>query len=122
MPITRADLTARLASISAISNRDADLVLRTVLAEIGAGLAEGRRVELRGFGVFEPKARPSRQMRNPRNGEPMVVPAKTTVHFKTAKAMQLHLNGDSDVREAHQDKRDDAIRRRDLKAGQPSLL
>ena len=122
LSITRTDLTARLASIVAISIRDADLVLRTMLDEIGAGLAEGSRVELRGFGIFEPKALPARQVRNPRSGEALATPAKTTVHFRAAKAMHQLLNGDGDARSTMQAKRDDAVRRRDEKAGQPSLF
>ena len=108
--------------MAGITNRDAELVLAAVLDEIAAGLAEGHRVELRGFGVFEPKPKPARQVRNPRSGEPVMTAARATVHFKAAKAMHLLLNGDSGARSIIQEKRDDVVRRRDEKSGQPSLL
>ncbi|MGI9502120.1 MAG: HU family DNA-binding protein [Geminicoccaceae bacterium] len=97
MSVTRADLIARLALMAAITTRDAELVLRVVLDEIGAGLAEGQRVELRGFGVFEPKPLPARPARNPQNGEAVMTSAKSGVHFKAAKAMHLLLNGEPDT-------------------------
>ena len=116
MSVTRADLIGRLASVAAITPRDAELVLRVVLDEIGAGLAEGRRVELRGFGVFEPKPLPARPARNPRNGETMMTSAKSGVHFKAAKAMHLKLNGEGDKPEAVQTKRDASGLHQDEKA------
>ncbi|MGI9501262.1 MAG: HU family DNA-binding protein [Geminicoccaceae bacterium] len=91
--MTRSDLIIRLASSAAISNRDAELVLRTVFEAIGAGLAEGDRIELRGFGVFEPRQHPARQARNPRTGEAVTAPAKAKVHFKAGRPMHRLLNG-----------------------------
>src|SRR5690606_40243071 len=42
--------------------------------EIGARLAEGGRVELRGFGTFSTRLRNARVGRNPRTGDPVDVP------------------------------------------------
>ena len=53
MPVTRPDLISRLASLAAISTRDAKLVKTTVLKVIEQGLARGQRTELQGFGVFQ---------------------------------------------------------------------
>lgn len=116
MSVTRADLIGRLASMAAITPRDAELVLRVVLDEIGAGLAEGQRVELRGFGVFEPKPLPARPARNPRNGKAVMTSAKSGVHFKAAKAMHLLLNDGSDTSAATEAKPDIEGRRREDKA------
>ena len=98
MSVTRADLIERLALSAGISVHDAKLVLSTVLDEIAAGLAEGHRVELRGFGIFEPKRHPARQARNPQTGELVTVATKASVHFKTGRGMHLLLNGDFDAR------------------------
>ena len=116
MSVTRADLIGRLASMAAITPRDAELVLRVVLDEIGAGLAAGQRVELRGFGVFEPKPLPARPARNPKNGKAVMTSAKSGVHFKAAKAMHLLLNGESDTPAADQAESGVEDRRRDDKA------
>lgn len=122
MSVTRADLINRLASSAAINVRDAKLVLDTVLDAIGTGLGEGHRIELRGFGIFEPKEHPARKARHPRTGETVFTQAKVGVHFKAGEAMHQLLNDDAAARRLHQAKRDAAVRRRDEKAGQPSLF
>ncbi|MGI9488229.1 MAG: HU family DNA-binding protein [Geminicoccaceae bacterium] len=120
--MTRADLIARLASSAAISVRDAELVLSTVLDAIGTGLEHGDRIELRGFGIFEPRQHPARQARNPRTGEAVTTAAKASVHFKAGTAMHRLLNGDPAARVEFQAKREAERRRRDDKGGQLTLL
>ena len=60
--------------------------------EISARLAEGGRVELRGFGTFSTRARDSRTGRNPRTGEAVEVAAKRVPYFKPGKEMRERLN------------------------------
>ena len=60
--------------------------------EISTRLAEGGRVELRGFGAFSTREREARQGRNPRTGEAVDVPAKSVPYFKPGKEMRALLN------------------------------
>lgn len=60
--------------------------------EISQRLAEGGRVELRGFGAFSTREREARQGRNPRTGESVDVPAKRVPYFKAGKEMRRKLN------------------------------
>jgi len=60
--------------------------------EIAKRLAEGGRVELRGFGAFSTRGRESRTGRNPRTGESVAVPAKRVPYFKPGKEMRERLN------------------------------
>ncbi|WP_120717000.1 integration host factor subunit beta [Tsuneonella amylolytica] len=62
--------------------------------EIGSRLAEGGRVELRGFGAFSTREREARKGRNPRTGEAVDVPAKKVPYFKPGKEMRRMLNED----------------------------
>ncbi len=55
-------------------------------------LADGGRVELRGFGAFSTRARDSRTGRNPRTGESVAVSAKKVPYFKPGKEMRERLN------------------------------
>lgn len=48
-------------------------------------LAQGDRIELRGFGSFGVKALPARQRRNPRTGTPVWLAAQRRPFFKAAK-------------------------------------
>ena len=60
--------------------------------EISGRLAEGGRVELRGFGAFSTREREARVGRNPRTGEAVEVPAKRVPYFKAGKDMRKRLN------------------------------
>ena len=60
--------------------------------EITERLAEGGRVELRGFGAFSTREREARQGRNPRTGDAVEVPAKRVPYFKPGKEMRNALN------------------------------
>ncbi len=76
--------------------RDVELVVNAILDEIVDALARGQRVELRGFGAFSVKSRPSRIGRNPRTGEKVAVDEKAVPFFKTGKEMRQRLNGGVD--------------------------
>jgi integration host factor subunit beta len=73
---------------------EVEQVVTIFFDEIGKRLAEGGRVELRGFGAFSTRARDSRIGRNPRTGEPGEVPAKRVPYIKPGKEMRERLNAD----------------------------
>jgi integration host factor subunit beta len=60
--------------------------------EIAQRLAEGGRVELRGFGAFSTRERDARSGRNPRTGETVDVAAKRVPYFKAGKEIRERLN------------------------------
>lgn len=60
--------------------------------EIAQRLAEGGRVELRGFGAFSTRKREARSGRNPRTGETVAVPSKHVPYFKAGKEIRERLN------------------------------
>ncbi|MDG6079354.1 integration host factor subunit beta [Erythrobacter litoralis] len=62
--------------------------------EIAERLAEGGRVELRGFGAFSTRERQARTGRNPRTGEAVEVAAKRVPYFKPGKEIRERLNGE----------------------------
>lgn len=73
---------------------EVEQVVTIFFDEIGKRLAEGGRVELRGFGAFSTRARDARMGRNPRTGESVDVPAKRVPYFKPGKEMRERLNTD----------------------------
>jgi len=91
--MTKSQLVQKLAEQNPhLYQRDIERIVATVFEEITAALAEGERVELRGFGAFSVKHRPARTGRNPRSGEPVHVEAKHVPHFKTGKQLRERLN------------------------------
>lgn len=75
--------------------RDVERIVNTVFDEITKAMANGDRVELRGFGAFSVKKRDARVGRNPRTGESVSVSEKHVPFFKTGKLLRDRLNGKS---------------------------
>lgn len=73
-------------------HRDVENVVNAILNEITTALANGNRVELRGFGAFSVKNRPARSARNPKTGEKVEVEEKWVPFFKTGKELRERLN------------------------------
>ncbi len=85
--------------VQKIANENSDLrldeverIVDTFFDSIVAQLAEGGRVELRGFGAFSTRSRESRTGRNPRTGAAVDVKAKSVPYFKPGKEMRERLN------------------------------
>ncbi len=72
--------------------RDVELALNCVLEQMADALVHGERIEIRGFGSFDCRHRPSRIARNPKSGESVNLPAKVAVHFKPGKKMRDRVN------------------------------
>jgi len=71
-----------------LTAQDTEYAVRLILDAIGDALAEGSRVEVRGFGSFSLSHRPSRIGRNPKSGEQVVIPARHIPHFKAGKELR----------------------------------
>jgi integration host factor subunit beta len=68
--------------------RDVELALNCILRQLADALVQGERIEIRGFGSFDCRHRPSRIARNPKTGAAVNLPAKVAVHFKPGKEMR----------------------------------
>jgi len=77
-----------------LRTEDVERAVDAFFDEITDTLAEGGRVELRGFGAFSTRHRDSRKGRNPRTGETVDVPEKRVPYFKPGKEMRQRLNVD----------------------------
>ena len=64
-----------------------------VLSTVSGALAEGERVSLFGFGVFEPVDRAARTARNPSTGGTVQVPATSVPRFRAGQALKDAVNG-----------------------------
>ena len=73
--------------------RDVERIVNTIFEEIVGAMANGDRVELRGFGAFSVKKRDARVGRNPRTGDAVDVEEKHVPFFKTGKLLRDRLNG-----------------------------
>lgn len=76
-----------------LSVKDIELVVKMVLEYMSGALANGERIEIRGFGSFSLHYREPRVGRNPRTGESVVLNGKYVPHFKPGKELRDRVNG-----------------------------
>ncbi len=90
--MTRREIIEKIALEYALTDAYAKRAVTTIFEEIIAGLEQGRRVELRGFGSFSPKQYRAHKGRNPRSGETVDVEAKTRTAFRAAHRLYQRIN------------------------------
>lgn len=87
--MTKSELIERIAQKQTqLAYRDVELAVKTVLEHMAERLANGDRIEIRGFGSFSLHYRPGRVGRNPKTGAPVSLPAKYVPHFKPGKELR----------------------------------
>ena len=71
---------------------DVELAVRNVVEQMSGALANGERIEIRGFGSFSLHYRPPRTGRNPKTGTAVALPGKHVPHFKPGKELRERVN------------------------------
>jgi len=87
--MTKSELIEKLAARqSQLSLKDVELVVKSLLEHMAQSLAQGERIEIRGFGSFSLHHRAPRMGRNPKTGEAVSLTAKYVPHFKPGKELR----------------------------------
>ncbi len=82
------DLVNRVAETSQVSRVKAALAVDTIFLAMKHALLDGRRIELRGFGVFQIRDRKRGVGRNPKTGVEVAIAPGKTVRFKPGKELR----------------------------------
>jgi integration host factor subunit beta len=77
---------------SHLAYKDVELAVRCIIERMSMALADGERIEIRGFGSFSLHYRPPRVGRNPKTGDSVVLSGKHVPHFKPGKEMRDRVN------------------------------
>ena len=77
---------------SQLSQKDVDSAVKAILEYMSEALAQGERIEIRGFGSFSLHYRPPRVGRNPKTGKSVTLDAKYVPHFKPGKELRDRVN------------------------------
>lgn len=85
--LTRRAFTEHYAKRQNIPFAEAEQIVKVLLVHMLHHLYDGKRIELRGFGVFGSKKVEAYQGRHPRTGEKLMIPARTKVTFKVSKVL-----------------------------------
>lgn len=75
-----------------LPGKDVELAVKHLLELMSEALAEGKRIEIRGFGSFSLHYRPPRLGRNPKTGEAVALSGKYVPHFKPGKDLRDRVN------------------------------
>ncbi len=86
--VTKADIVDKIAGETGLTKLETKAVVDGFLLSIIDALAEGNRIELRGFGVFSVKSRKPRMARNPRTGDPVPLEERFIPAFKVSSEFQ----------------------------------
>lgn len=91
--MTKSDLIAVLARKQGhLKDKDVELAVKSLLDQMSGALADGERIEIRGFGSFSLHYRPPRIGRNPKTGEAVALAGKYVPHFKPGKDLRQRVN------------------------------
>ncbi|MBT5469167.1 MAG: integration host factor subunit beta [Nitrospina sp.] len=99
--MTKAELVEKVANQINLTKKQTEVVVNTVFSSITDSLAEGKKVELRGFGSFRIRQRNARVGRNPKSGQKVDVPSKKVPFFKAGKELR-ELVDEHEAREAQE--------------------
>ena len=72
--------------------RDVELALKQILEIMSDALAQGERIEIRGFGSFTVRTRRAKEGRNPKTGDKVAIPEKRIPFFKVGKELRELVN------------------------------
>jgi integration host factor subunit beta len=86
--MTKAELVEKVANQINLTKKQTEIIVNTVFQSITDSLADGDKVEIRGFGSFRTRERNARTARNPKSGEKVEVPAKKVPFFKAGKELK----------------------------------
>ncbi len=82
--MTKRDIINKVAKETRLTKATVFETVNAVFDVLREALADGERIEIRGFGVFEVKERKPRMARNPKTGEPAEVKRGKRVRFKAS--------------------------------------
>jgi DNA-binding protein HU-beta len=71
--MTKADLVDQISDGTGLTKVETKAVVEGFMTAVRGAMEEGKRIELRGFGVFEVQHRAPRTGRNPRTNEPVEI-------------------------------------------------
>lgn len=86
--LTKRDLVNQISEELGFTQSDVAKTIEKALEIITKKLGEGKRWEIRNFGVFEVKKRAPRKGRNPKTGVVVDVPHRYVVTFKAGKEVK----------------------------------
>ena len=86
--MNKTELIPQVAEKPGLSKTHTESIINAAVDTIAATMAQGDKVQLSGFGIFEVKDRQARVGRNPKTKEAIEIPASRQPVFKPSKALK----------------------------------
>jgi integration host factor subunit beta len=91
--MTKSVLIEKIAEkLEGLSKKQTEVIIETIFESVKESLAQGGKVEIRGFGNFRLRNRNARKARNPKTGAAVDVPPKKVPYFKVGKELREMVN------------------------------
>ena len=84
----KADIVNRVAEVTDVPRSKAAKAVDAIIEAMKDALRDGKRIELRGFGVFQVRDRKKGVGRNPKTGVEVAIAPGKTVRFKPGKELK----------------------------------
>ena len=91
--MTKAELIDEVAERTGVSKKETASIIDAMFGAIAAKLRKHEKVQISGFGTFEPRKRKARVGRNPRTQEEIKVPASWSLGFRPGKQLRSIVSG-----------------------------
>lgn len=86
--MNKIELTAAIAEETGLNKKDAGKAVNAFMGLVTKEVADGRSVQLIGFGTFDSAERAARTGKNPQTGAAIEIPAKQVPRFRAGKAFK----------------------------------
>ncbi len=90
--MTKADIVDEIAKSTGLTKIETKAVVDGVFSSIISAISDGKRIELRGFGVFKHKSRKPRMARNPKTGDLVPLEKRYVPVFKPSPEFLTKVN------------------------------
>src|SRR5699024_12647998 len=90
--MNKTELVYAVAEVTGLSKKDTQATIEQTLDVVKSTIKSGDKVQLIGFGNFEPKTNKARAGINPATKQPIQIKASKSVKFKVGKAFKDSLN------------------------------
>lgn len=90
--MSKDNLITEVTEQTKMTKKDVSQAISAIFQVIEHTLSQGEDISLVGFGSFKVLKREERSGRNPRNGNPITIPATKVVRFSPGKALKEAVN------------------------------
>ncbi|MEG0797648.1 MAG: HU family DNA-binding protein [Acidaminococcaceae bacterium] len=90
--MNKSELIAATAETAGLTKKDSEKAVNAFLETVKEAVAKKEKVQLIGFGTFEPRVRAARTGKNPRTGEAIEIAEAIVPAFKPGKAFKDVVN------------------------------